>query len=101
MRDIVARKVRQLVLIGEAAPLMEQALGDLAPVQRAGDMPQAVEMARAAAQPGDTVLLAPGCSSFDMFSGYAERGRVFAEAVLSLQAAGGERPAGEKMPCAR
>ncbi len=101
LRDIVARKVRQLVLIGEAAPLMEQALGDLAPVQRAGDMPQAVEMARAAAQPGDTVLLAPGCSSFDMFSGYAERGRVFAEAVLSLQAAGGERPAGEKMPCAR
>ncbi len=40
--------------------------------------------ARKLAQPGDVVLLAPACSSFDMFSGYAERGDVFAESVREL-----------------
>ena len=84
--DTVRRKVRTLVLLGEAAPLIEAAYGKLVPVQRAGDMPEAVRLAQAAAQPGDTVLLAPGCSSFDMFSSYAERGKVFAEAVLALKA---------------
>lgn len=83
--DTVRQKVRTLVLLGEAAPLIEAAYGKLVPVQRAGDMPEAVRLAQAAACPGDTVLLAPGCSSFDMFTSYAERGKVFAEAVLALK----------------
>ena len=68
LHDITARSLEQLVSDPEAAPLIEAAYGKLVPVQRAGDMPEAVRLAQAAAQPGDTVLLAPGCSSFDMFS---------------------------------
>jgi UDP-N-acetylmuramoylalanine--D-glutamate ligase len=50
------------------------------------DMSAAVTMAFNRAKPGETVLLAPGCSSFDMFDDYAHRGNVFKEAVMSLEA---------------
>ena len=95
------QKVRHLVLIGEAAPLMEETLGKLVSCEHADNMAQAVQLASAAARPGDSVLLAPGCSSFDMFSGYAERGNIFAQAVQSLQPAGGAIHAAESWSCVR
>ena len=101
LAEIVARKVRHLVLIGEAAPLMEETLGKLVSCEHADNMAQAVQLASAAARPGDSVLLAPGCSSFDMFSGYAERGNIFAQAVQSLQPAGGAIHAAESWSCVR
>ena len=61
-------------------------MAPVVPCEYAGDMADAVRRAVAATEPGDLVLLAPGCASFDMFSGYAERGRVFADCVLRLQA---------------
>ncbi len=76
---------RAAVLIGEAAPLIERALAGLKmPVDRVGTLEEAVQHARSLAQPGDAVLLAPACASFDMFRSYAHRGEVFAEAVRSL-----------------
>ncbi len=48
-------------------------------------MDEAVDEARALAEPGDVVLLAPACSSFDMFRSYAERGDVFQRAVRALR----------------
>jgi len=77
--------VRRVLAIGEAA-------GDLAatggPVTVVAGMEEAVAEAARIARPGDTVLLAPACASFDMFRSYAERGDRFAAAVVDLQ--GGE-----------
>ncbi len=108
LRDIVSRKVRRLLLLGEAAPLMQEALGDLVATQRVSDMQEAVQCASKVARSGEVVLLAPGCSSFDMFSGYEERGRVFSQAVLALAAADAKATvqtqvasAGEGQACVR
>jgi UDP-N-acetylmuramoylalanine--D-glutamate ligase len=84
LRDALAARRASVVAIGEAAPLIHRALEPGIPVQDAGDMVAAVRMAFAAASPGDTVLLAPACASFDMFANYAERGRVFKREVRRL-----------------
>lgn len=76
---------RAAVVLGEAAPLLASAFsGSSIELQRADSMQDAVERAAALAEPGDTVLLAPACSSFDMFRSYAERGDVFQQAVRTL-----------------
>ncbi|MDE2089008.1 MAG: UDP-N-acetylmuramoyl-L-alanine--D-glutamate ligase [Gammaproteobacteria bacterium] len=84
LRAACAAKARAVVLIGRDAPLIEAALAGVVPVMRAAGMDQAVAEARRLAQPGDAVLLSPACASFDMFSGYEERGRVFTDAVGRL-----------------
>ena len=84
LRAALADKARAVVLIGRDAPLIAAALGDSAPLHSVTDMAQAVARAAELAQPGDSVLLSPACASFDMFSGYEERGAVFAAAVRGL-----------------
>lgn len=78
------RKGRAVVLIGEAATRIQNAVGDAVPVRLAESMDDAVAIAASLARPGDAVLLSPACSSFDMFRDYKERGEVFARAVLAL-----------------
>ena len=85
LRQSVSEKVRRVVLIGEAAVLLEKALSGAAPLVRAQSMEEAVQLASAAAEPGDAVLLSPACASFDMFNSYAHRGEVFAAAVERLR----------------
>lgn len=82
---------RAVMAIGEAAARVEQALGSTLPVVRCGTLEAAVDEAFARAQPGDTVLLAPACASFDMFRDYAARGRAFKQAVRALFARRGGR----------
>ena len=85
LRPIVSEKVKALVLIGSAAKKIEDALGDVAPVEHARDMQEAVRKSQALAKPGEVVLLSPGCASFDMFKDYGHRGEVFQEAVRGLK----------------
>jgi UDP-N-acetylmuramoylalanine--D-glutamate ligase len=80
----VKDKVAHLVLIGEAADRIEAALGALTDTVRAATLEEAVLVARRLTPPGGSVLLSPGCSSFDMFRSYAERGEVFVRAVQAL-----------------
>ncbi|HWT45907.1 MAG TPA: UDP-N-acetylmuramoyl-L-alanine--D-glutamate ligase [Vicinamibacterales bacterium] len=73
-----------VISIGEAAPLVEEALAGSVAVHRVRSMADAVRTGFVLAHPGETVLLAPACASFDMFRDYAERGRVFKQEVSTL-----------------
>ena len=79
-------KVRHAVLIGRDAAALEHALRGVCALERAVSLPDAVRAAAAAARAGDTVLLSPACASLDMFTDYAHRGAVFAQAVGELAA---------------
>ncbi len=74
-------RVKGIVLIGEAAARIEREWRGLAPVRRVSTLEEAVGAAGAAALPGDSVLFSPGCSSFDMFRDYEERGWRFRDIV--------------------
>ncbi|CAN5924965.1 UDP-N-acetylmuramoyl-L-alanine--D-glutamate ligase [soil metagenome] len=80
----LVEKGRAAILIGEAAPIIRDAIGEAVPVRMATSMKDAVILAATLAQPGDAVLLSPACSSFDMFRDYKERGDVFVAAVQGL-----------------
>jgi UDP-N-acetylmuramoylalanine--D-glutamate ligase len=83
--ELVRSHVRRMILIGEDAPAIERELGAAGAFEHAGDMPDAVRRGFAAAEPGDAVLLAPACASFDMFRSFEHRGDVFKQAVRDLQ----------------
>jgi UDP-N-acetylmuramoylalanine--D-glutamate ligase len=74
-------RLRAVVAIGESAPAIGDVFDGVSAVTVATSMDDAVAAARAAARPGDVVLLSPGCASFDWYRGYAERGDDFARAV--------------------
>ncbi|HEU4928289.1 MAG TPA: UDP-N-acetylmuramoyl-L-alanine--D-glutamate ligase [Candidatus Krumholzibacteria bacterium] len=78
------KSTRRAVLIGEAKDVIARALKGRVEMAQASDMRDAVRAARASARPGDTVLLAPACASFDMFKNYQERGEVFRATVNAL-----------------
>jgi UDP-N-acetylmuramoylalanine--D-glutamate ligase len=84
LRDLVRQKARAVLLIGAAADKIAGQLGGAAPLLEAGTIDRAVELAAERARPGDTVLLAPACASFDQFENYEHRGRVFKELVRAL-----------------
>jgi len=85
LREVVREHVRHLLLVGEAAPLIEQALAGAAPLSRCRDFEEVVRRGLALSATGDVVLLSPACASFDMFDNFEHRGEVFRQTVLALQ----------------
>ena len=84
IQDLAREKVKCAVLIGEAKEKISRVLKKWLPVEVVPTLETAVEAAYQKAARGDSVLLSPMCSSFDMFSSYEERGRVFKKAVEGL-----------------
>ena len=83
MRSLIMDRVKTVYTIGAAAEKIHTHVEGAAPIVSAGTLAEAVARAAAAAQPGEIVLLAPACSSFDQFENYEQRGRVFKELVLA------------------
>ena len=86
MREAVSRHCRAVVLLGEDAPHLQQALTDTVPLICVANLSESVTTAANLAQPGDAVLLSPACATFDTFKGYADRGEQFISAVEALAA---------------
>ena len=84
LRKPLREKAILALLIGAAADKIEKQIAGSVAIERAGTIERAVEAASLAARPGDVVVLAPACASFDQFENYEHRGRVFKELALSL-----------------
>ena len=84
LRDAVSEYVRTLIVFGEDAPLIRDALSDIVEVIHVADLKEAVNLARVVAIKGDAVLLSPACASFDMFRDFNHRGVVFTDLVSAL-----------------
>jgi UDP-N-acetylmuramoylalanine--D-glutamate ligase len=88
LADELRRTVKLVLAYGEAAPIISEDLKGVVPVEQLGSsFDKVMRRAKAAAQPGDAILLSPACSSYDMFDNYEERGRVFKQLAAEL---GGE-----------
>ena len=81
----IEKYVRAMVLIGEAAPILADLMGDRVVTRFAKSMEEAVVIADTLAEKEDNVLLSPACASLDMFTNFEHRGRVFMECVQALK----------------
>ena len=88
LNDLLRQRVKRVYTIGAAAEKIESHIKGAAEVVHAETLDNAIRRANAVAQPGDIVLLAPACASFDQFQSYNHRGKVFKEVVYALAAAG-------------
>lgn len=84
LRDLISEKVKFMVLIGEASSKINNSLGKYTTVYEVDTMGDAVKVSAAQSKGGDTVLLSPACSSFDMFKNFEDRGLKFKELVRGL-----------------
>ena len=86
LAPLIRQRVKRLLLIGEAAPLIAHAVQGYDAIDRVGTLREAIERAAAGATAGEVVLMSPACASFDMFADYQDRGRQFKALVQSLPA---------------
>jgi len=84
LKDLLRARAKRVFTIGVAAEKIESQISGAVPVLRAETLETAVKCAAESAAPGDVVLLAPACASFDQFDSYEHRGHVFKEAVQAL-----------------
>jgi UDP-N-acetylmuramoylalanine--D-glutamate ligase len=85
LRAALNGQVRAMVLIGEIKQALHDTFSDLLPCQIATDMDEAVKLATELSHPGDSIILSPGTSSFDMYTGYGHRGDAFRAAAQAIR----------------
>ncbi len=83
--ELLAREAKAVILIGESAETIARAMGEGAALERAATLEEAIARGFELAASGDAVIMAPACSSFDMFDSYAHRGDVFMQAARTLE----------------
>jgi len=84
LKQLLRERARRVYTIGAAAEKIESHIAGSAPLERAGTLEAAIRRAAELAEPGDVVLLAPACASFDQFENYEHRGRVFKQTVQTM-----------------
>jgi UDP-N-acetylmuramoylalanine--D-glutamate ligase len=84
LNDLLRQRVKRVYTIGAAAEKIESHIKGTTDILNTGTLDAAIRKAHQTAQPGDVVLLAPACASFDQFQNYEHRGRIFKETVKSL-----------------
>jgi len=85
LRKVIKEKVKKIILIGEAKEKIRSALNGTVPFNYSSSLREAVFTGYSEAKAGEVVLLAPACTSFDMFQNFEERGQVFKQEVLNLE----------------
>jgi UDP-N-acetylmuramoylalanine--D-glutamate ligase len=86
LKPLLRERAKRVYTIGAAAEKIESHLGGVVEIIRAGTLDKAIRLAHEVAVPGDVVVLAPACASFDQFKSYEHRGRVFKETVRGIEA---------------
>ena len=90
LAELIRKKVERVIIFGEAAPIIAEAIGARKPGQyvksvvTCSDLTEALNTAKNQAQPGEIVLLSPGCTSYDAFKDFEERGQFFRDWVNQL-----------------
>ena len=85
LRKPIKERVKKILLIGEARQKLKRALSHTTPAEEVSSLEEAVNIGFSQARPGDVVLLAPACTSFDMFENFEQRGRIFKQAIFDLK----------------
>ncbi len=85
LKKVIKEKVKKIILIGEARKKIKEALNGMAEFSDSSSLKEAVDIGFSVAKSGEVVLLAPACTSFDMFENFEERGRAFKKEVLNLE----------------
>ncbi|KKN62026.1 hypothetical protein LCGC14_0515780 [marine sediment metagenome] len=93
LRKPVKENIKRIILLGEATEKIRTTLKGIVPMETVSSIEEAVRLGYSRAKPQEVMLLAPACTSFDMFQNFEERGKVFKREVLSLaKELGKERP---------
>ena len=85
LRNEIEERVSEIILLGEAKEKLKDAWRNTRPIHPVENLEEAVALARKLAKRGEVILLSPGCSSFDMFKNFEERGRAFKEIIHKLK----------------
>lgn len=85
LRNSIKKRVRRVILLGEAKKKIQKSLETTVPMELASSLRDAVRKGHSQAKAGEVVLLAPACTSFDMFQNFEERGKVFKQEVMALK----------------